>query len=113
LERLRVLARHSRASLSAASGVSERQIANLEKGVHQPKLATARAIAGALDVPVAACWPGRFEDEPMPNTRPKVEVGIRYLLRIEAALADDAGHETLLADTRYLIGHARESAWPL
>jgi transcriptional regulator with XRE-family HTH domain len=108
-----VLARHSRASLSAASGVSERQIANLEKGVHKPKLETARAIARALDVPVAACWPGRFDDEPMPKVHPKVDVGIRYLLRVESALAGDPKHEELLLDTKHLVDRAREAAWPL
>lgn len=113
LERLRVLARDSRASLAARSGVSERQIANLEKGVHEPKLATARRIAAALGSPVAACWPGVFEEEPMPKVHPKVNPGIHYLLRVEAALAGDPQHAELLLDTQHLVARARESAWPL
>ena len=46
--RCRVLAGHTIRSLSAASGVSARQIVNLEAGKCRPRLDTALAIARAL-----------------------------------------------------------------
>jgi transcriptional regulator with XRE-family HTH domain len=46
--RCRVLAGHTIRSLSAASGVSARQIVNLEAGKCRPRLDTALAIAYAL-----------------------------------------------------------------
>jgi transcriptional regulator with XRE-family HTH domain len=46
--RVRVLAGHTQRSLAATSGVSARQIANLEAGLCRPRLDTALAIAHAL-----------------------------------------------------------------
>jgi len=57
LARLRVLAGHTQASLAAASGVSSRQIANLEAGKSaKPHLSTAIAIADALGLDVRAVF---------------------------------------------------------
>jgi len=48
LARVRVLRGHTQRSLALASGVSARQIANLEAGKCRPRLDTALAIAHAL-----------------------------------------------------------------
>jgi transcriptional regulator with XRE-family HTH domain len=59
LARVRILAGHSQRTLAIASGVSQRQIANLEAGKSaRPHLDTARKIADALGVEVEVAFPG-------------------------------------------------------
>jgi DNA-binding XRE family transcriptional regulator len=53
---LRTAASMSKAELARRAGINERTVRNIESGVYEPSLATARKLATALDVPFDALF---------------------------------------------------------
>ena len=48
---LRIAAGMTKTELARRAGINERTVRNIESGVYEPSLATARKLAGALGVP--------------------------------------------------------------